>query len=98
MKRCVLLAALLANPAGAGPVFIDRSAGLPVEHIYGGGWEHFVGGGAAAFDCNGDAKPDLFAAGGENPARLFVNRTDGPGSPIRFDPGALPGLTHVTGA
>ena len=97
MKALAALA-FLVNPAFAEPVFVDRSGGLPAPHIYGGGWEHFVGGGVAAFDCNGDRRPDLFAAGGENPARLFVNATEVPGAPIRFTQGVLPALTRVTGA
>lgn len=96
--RGLVALVFLANPACADPVFADRSAGLPAPHVYGGGWEHFVGGGVAAFDCNDDRKPDLFAAGGENPARLFVNATEAPGAPIRFTAGVLPELTHVTGA
>ncbi|MBD3786339.1 MAG: CRTAC1 family protein [Sphingomonadales bacterium] len=88
---------LLAFPAGAEPVFVDDAGGLPVPQVYSGGWEHFVGGGVAVFDCNADRRPDLFAAGGEGPARLFVNRSD-PGGPIRFDLGAAPDLTGVTGA
>ncbi len=98
MTRVLAVLILLANPAGAEPVFSDRSTGLPAPHIYGGGWEHFVGGGVAVLDCNGDGRPDLFAAGGENPARLFVNATEAPGVPVRFEAGALPGLSHVTGA
>ena len=54
---------LLASASHAQPLFEDRSDDLP-EHIYGGGWEHFVGGGVAVFDCNGDDLPDIFAAGG----------------------------------
>ena len=98
MRRAALLAALLAAGAGplpAGPLFEDASAALPVAHVYGGGWEHFVGGGVAVFDCNGDARPDIFAAGGENPARLFVNETAGA---LSFAEAALPDMTGVTGA
>jgi enediyne biosynthesis protein E4 len=92
MIRLSLLCALLASGAQAGPVFEDRSAALP-DHIYGGGWEHFVGGGVAVFDCNADARPDIFAAGGENPA-LLVRNVGG----FAFEPVAMPELRGVTGA
>jgi hypothetical protein len=42
-------------------------------HVYDGGWEHFVGGGVATFDCNGDHLPELFVAGGANPTLLLIN-------------------------
>lgn len=95
MKR--LLLCLIAFPAGAEPVFVDEAAGLPHPQIYSGGWEHFVGGGVSVFDCNGDARPDLFAAGGENPAALFVNASD-PGGALRFADGGLAEISGVTGA
>ena len=50
---------------------VARKAG--VRHEYGGEWEHFTGGGVAAFDCDGDADADHFFAGGGNPAQLFRN-------------------------
>ncbi|RVV97008.1 CRTAC1 family protein [Mesobaculum littorinae] len=80
-----------------GPLFLDRSAALPGPHVYAGGWEHFVGGGVAAFDCNGDGFPDLAAAGGSNPARLFVNATASPGAPLAFRAGEFPRIDGVTG-
>lgn len=95
------LAAMTGTAAANGdhPQFIDRSGDLPVEHIYAGGWEHFVGGGVAVFDCNADGFADAYVAGGENPARLFVNITAAPGEPIRFETGtALAEFTAVTGA
>ncbi|ODN71929.1 FG-GAP repeat domain-containing protein [Methylobrevis pamukkalensis] len=46
-----------------------------VHQVYDGPWEFFVGGGVASFDCNGDLKPDMFMAGGRNPAKLFVNES-----------------------
>ncbi len=94
------LAALLAGPAAADPAprFLDRAAALPVPHVYSGGWHHFVGGGVAVFDCSGDGLPDLFVAGGEGPARLFVNATVAPGAPVAFRTGEGPPLTGVTGA
>jgi enediyne biosynthesis protein E4 len=99
IAAAAVVAALVADsPAMAGPSFVDRSGGLPVEHVYDGGWEHFVGGGVAVLDCNGDARPDVYAAGGENPARLFVNETAGPGAPLAFREGGMASLTGVTGA
>lgn len=93
-----LLCLALSTPVAAqSPAFVDRSATLPLPHVYDGGWEHFVGGGVAVFDCNGSGLPDLFVAGGENPARLFVNLST-PGGDILFGLGADTGLTGVTGA
>ena len=91
-----------ANHAPVWPSFEDRAAALPSPHVYAGGWEHFVGGGVAAFDCDGDGKLDVFAAGGTNPAQLLLNRAEGPGAPISFqrhpDVSAAPWATGVIGA
>ena len=98
MRIAAIGAALLAAmPAAAGPRFEDRAGALPVAHVYAGGWEHFVGGGVAVLDCDGDALPELFVAGGETPARLFRNRSE-PGGDIAFALDAVPELTGVTGA
>jgi len=77
----LLLLAAAAMPARAAddgptpdiPVYREEAKAAGIEHVYGGPWEYFVGGGVAAFDCNGDGRDDLFLAGGANPARLFVN-------------------------
>ena len=100
MRALAVMFLLSAGAAAAGEVrFVDARAALPVEHVYSGGWEHFVGGGVAVFDCNGDRRPEIFAAGGTAPARLFVNRTPGAGAPFAFDLGVgVPELTGVTGA
>jgi len=93
-----LILCCLPGLALAEPMFEDRAAHLPVQHIYAGGWEHFVGGGVAVFDCNGDELPEMFAAGGENPARLFLNTTPAPGADLTFALGDMPEVTGVTGA
>jgi hypothetical protein len=85
-------ALLCASAASAQPMFDDRSDALP-EHIYSGGWEHFVGGGLAILDCNSDGRPDIFAAGGTSPAILIRNDGD-----FRFTPAELPQITGATGA
>lgn len=92
MIRAAIMACVLANPGIADPIFENMSANLP-SHAYDGGWEHFVGGGIAVFDCNGDVLPDVFVAGGENSATLI--RNDGE---FEFTPVQIPDLFGVTGA
>jgi len=100
MRNVVALSLSLACcslPVDAGPAFLQIEA---PDHQYTGGWEHYVGGGVAAFDCDGDHFTDLFVAGGESPAQLLRNKTPGRGAVIQYSsetPDAL-ALTHVTGA
>ncbi|PTQ75375.1 VCBS repeat protein [Celeribacter persicus] len=103
MMRTLLLAPLFAcslAPSGGFaqtiPQFQDRSDALPTQ-IYAGGWEHYVGGGLAVFDCNEDGLPEIFAAGGSSPASLMLNRS-GKGGALTFERGTLPVITGVTGA
>ncbi|MEP3295576.1 MAG: VCBS repeat-containing protein [Pseudoruegeria sp.] len=87
MSRLVFATVLICLPlssAAAGPKFIDQSSHLPVDHQYSGGWEHFVGGGVAVFDCNGDAMPEILAAGGSDPTHLLINTTLEAGADLRF--------------
>lgn len=94
--RSWLMVAMWPGLACAGPVFTPVD--VP-EHIYGGGWEHFVGGGVSAFDCNGDRFPELVAAGGDHPVTLLLNETTVPGAPLSFraeTPAGL-SLSGVTG-
>jgi hypothetical protein len=98
MKACLALFGMIwAGLAAAQPVFTDRAVDLPVHPVYAGDWEYFVGGGVTILDCNADAKPDLFVAGGTNSATLLVNATE-PAGPIRFADGQMAAITGVTGA
>ncbi|GGD22310.1 CRTAC1 family protein [Sinisalibacter lacisalsi] len=97
MREHVAALILLPGIALADPAF--RPVSVP-DHVYAGGWEHFVGGGVAAFDCNDDLFPELFVAGGSNDATLFLNETETRGGATRFrsaTPEAL-SLTGVIGA
>ncbi len=99
---CVAAAALLlSTPAAAidAPSFVNEAEEAGIAAAYTGGWEHFVGGGVAVFDCDDNGYPDLYFAGGADPARLYRNTGDH-GGPLRFaeiDDTAL-SVTAVTGA
>ena len=102
---CVLflVAAIDASSTASGseiatPRFAEETAKAGIESVYTGDWEYMVGGGAAAFDCNGDGFDDLFLAGGAAPAKFFVNRSKA-GGELTFVPEAS-GLERdaVTGA
>ncbi len=101
----VLIPALVLSimPAAASdttaiPSFVDETTGSGLISIYKGQWQYMVGGGTAVFDCNGDNLPEIFAAGGENSASFFINRSQR-GGVLKFSrKSSVTGITNVTGA
>ena len=96
MRPRLILAALLASvgPALAAdapvvPAFVEETKSSGIGSTYTGEWQYMVGGGAAAFDCNGDGFEDVLIAGGEKSATFYVN-TSSRG-------GALSFRTHQSG-
>lgn len=101
----VMLALTLASaaraetpPAEMPPVPTYQPEATAVDTAYLGDWQYMVGGGASTFDCSGDAKPDLFVAGGEGTSGLWRNTSD-IGGALQFEnvPSGAE-LTGVTGA
>ncbi len=80
------------------PKFTDETKSSGLNSVYAGEWRHMVGGGVATFDCNGDGFPDVYIAGGDNKAKLYINASKRGGA-LKFtqaQSGAE--FDHVTGA
>ncbi len=97
-----ILAARSTDAPGAAlpaPRFVDEAAPAGIDHQYDGESDFFVGGGVAAFDCNGDGRDELYFAGGERRAALYRNDSP-PGGALAFThlPDDETDLERVTGA
>jgi enediyne biosynthesis protein E4 len=88
-----LVSCLLAQT----PTFNEETPSAGISHVYDGGWEFFVGGGVATFDCNSDQKPDVFLAGGINPSALYKNVSEVAGE-LHFEKVLGLEIDLVTGA
>ncbi len=95
----VTVGPLRGGGALGAPSYVEGTAVAGLAHTYGGDDTFDTGGGVAVFDCDGDGRPDVYLAGGGNPAALFRNESP-TGGALRFTPVASPAtdLTGVTGA
>jgi hypothetical protein len=88
------------TPTAAGPpTLVEETSSSGVDHVYDGDYDFYVGGGVAVFDCDADLKPELYIAGGTQPAALYRNLSP-VGGELIFSPEPSPvtALDRVTGA
>jgi hypothetical protein len=89
-RCCALLLVALASTAASGqdatpavPRFVDETEAAGLQSRFEGAEEFIVGGGVAAFDCDGDGLPEVYVTAGVNSARFYRNRSAA-GGPIRL--------------
>ncbi len=78
-----VLPASSANDDLAVPRFVEIAEASGLRHVFESDDQFDVGGGVAAFDCDGDMDADLFLAGGNARAGLYRNVSE-PETFVRF--------------
>ena len=80
----LLAATALAQPAAPGlqtqplppvPRFAEETDSAGLQSRFDGEGEYMVGGGVAAFDCDGDGLPELYVTAGVNKAKFYRNKS-----------------------
>ncbi|TAG24193.1 MAG: CRTAC1 family protein [Burkholderiales bacterium] len=80
------------------PRFIEETDSAGLQLRFEGESEYLVGGGVAAFDCDGDGLPDLYLTGGVNRAKFYRNvSTRGGALKLREERSGLE-VTNAVGA
>ena len=57
------------------PLFVERGEQAGLQIRFDGQDEFMVGGGVAAFDCDGDGLPELYVTGGVNKSKFYRNKS-----------------------
>ena len=87
-----LALAALAQPALAPPPppplppvprFVEETDSAGLQSRFDGEAEYLVGGGVAAFDCDGDGLPELYLTAGVNKAKFYRNKSQR-GGPVKL--------------
>ena len=70
-------------PASAIPHFVEETDSAGLQSRFEGEDEYMVGGGVAAFDCDGDGLPEVYVTAGVNKAKFYRNKS-ARGGPLKL--------------
>ena len=85
-------------PLPAVPHFVEETDAAGLQSRFEGEAEYLVGGGVAAFDCDGDGLPELYVTAGVNKAKLYRNKSQRGGAIKLVEERSGLELTNAIGA